>query len=145
VCEVRILKTRAGTIAGFFDRPELLIKAVVELKEPAPGTYFTINPVNKALLARASNRLQMRIDTTTSDRDILGRRWLPIDIDPQRPSGISATDEEHEAALNRAREIRLTLSEEGFPQPILASSGNGSYLLYAITLPNDQAAENLIK
>jgi hypothetical protein len=146
VCEVRIPKTRAsGTIAGFFDRPEPLIKAVVELREPAPGTYVTINPVNKALLARAKNRLQMRIDTTTSDRDILGRRWLPIDIDPQRPSGISATDEEHEAALNRACEIRFTLSEEGWPQPILASSGNGSYLLYAIALPNDQASEDLIK
>jgi hypothetical protein len=145
VCEVRIPKTRAGTIAGYFDHHELLIKAVVELNEAAPGMYVTINPVNKALLARASNRLKMRIDTTTSDRDILGRRWLPIDIDPQRPSQISATDEEHEAALNRAREIRFTLSEEGWPQPIFASSGNGSYLLYAIALPNDQASENLIK
>jgi hypothetical protein len=145
VCEVRIPKTRVGTIAGYFSDSQLLIKAVTELNETGPGTYCTINPVKKALLARASNRLKMRIDTTTSDRDILGRRWLPIDIDPQRPSQISATAEEHEAALNRAREIRFTLSGEGWSQPILASSGNGSYLLYAIALPNDQASENLIK
>jgi hypothetical protein len=145
VCEVRIPKTRVGTIAGYFSDSQLLIKAVTELNETGPGTYCTINPVNKALLARASNRLKMRIDTTTTDKDILGRRWLPIDIDPQRASQISATAEEHQAALDRAREIRFTLSGEGWSQPILASSGNGSYLLYAIALPNDQASENLIK
>jgi hypothetical protein len=145
VCEVRIPKTRVGTIAGYFDHPERLIKAVVELNETGLGTYFTINPVNKALLARASNRLKMRMETTTTDKDILGRRWIPIDIDPQRPSQISATDEEHELALDRGRAIRFELSEEGWSQPIFADSGNGGYLFFPVELPNDAASETLIK
>ncbi len=46
------------------------------------GIYVTLNAVNPALLARRANRVKMRLtrsDSTTSDADILRRRWLPLE------------------------------------------------------------------
>jgi hypothetical protein len=145
VYEVRSPKTQAGTLSGYFDRVDLIVRAVTQLCEPVPGIYFTINPTSKALLARASNRLKARVTTTTSDRDIVKRRWIPIDVDPIRPAGISASNQEHELALDRCRAIRFELSEEGWLQPILADSGNGGYLFYSVELPNDAPSEALVK
>src|SRR5690606_7071874 len=75
----------------------------------------------------------------------LRRRWLPVDIDPVRPSGVSSTDAEHAAALAMAERIAGYLAEQGFPAPILADSGNGAHLLYRIDLPNDEAATEIVR
>jgi hypothetical protein len=109
------------------------------------GIYVTLNTVDPALLARAANRLKSRASTTTSDKDIVGRRWLPLDLDPVRPTAISSTEQEHEAALERACSIRFDLTGEGWSAPILGDSGNGAYLLYPIDLPNDDATTQLVQ
>jgi hypothetical protein len=75
---------------------------------------------------------------------VLRRRWLPLDFDPVRPSGIPSTDSEHTAALERAQECRDWLAEQGWPEPVAADSGNGAHLLYAIDLPNDESAWTLV-
>jgi hypothetical protein len=111
----------------------------------APGVYATLNPVAQELLARSVNRVVEYAKQTTSDANIIGRRWLPIDFDPVRAAGISSTDEEHEMALTRAREVALWLGILGFPTPILADSGNGAHLLEAIDLPNAPESTALIK
>ncbi len=110
-----------------------------------PGVYITLNPVNPDLLARAVNRVKDRAKATTADKDILRRVWLPIDIDPRRPSGISSNDAEHQAALKKAQQIKKALTEEGWPVPVIADSGNGGHALYLIDLPNDEASMELIK
>ena len=123
--------------SGYFDAPERLAAAANAIEE-AEAFYFTPNPLDPALLARAKNRIRPpNGQPATSDRDVVRRRWMLVDIDPVRPTGISASDEEHEAALARAREIRESLAAEGWPQPILADSGNGAHLLYSIDLPTD--------
>ena len=94
--------------------------------------------MNKALLARAVNRFVERAKPTTSDADILHRRWLLVDFDPVRPAQISSTELEHSAALALAREAREWLAELGMPltSMVLADSGNGAHLLVRIELPN---------
>lgn len=149
VIEVRAL-TDQFTHSGYFNDPALLVRAVepLDADNSVHGIYVTLNEVNPALLSRRANRIKMRLgkkDSTTSDADILRRRWLPIDIDPLRPSGVSSTDEEHELALAKAEEIARWLAGLGFPEPIRADSGNGAHLLYRIDLPNDEAATVLIK
>jgi hypothetical protein len=47
------------------------------------------------LLARANNRVVEYAKHATRDDQIERRRWLLIDFDPVRPSGISSTDAEH--------------------------------------------------
>jgi hypothetical protein len=149
VVEVRAL-TDQYTHSGYFSDRDALIRAVepLDTDNSVHGIYVTLNEVNPALLSRRANRIKMRLgkkDSTTSDADILRRRWFPIDIDPQRPSGVSSTDEEHGLALAKADEIARWMAGLGFPEPVQADSGNGAHLLYRIDLPNDEAATALVK
>ena len=149
VVEVRAL-TDQFTHSGYFSDPAALVRVVEPLDADSSvhGIYVTLNEVNPALLSRRANRIKMRLgkkDSTTSDADILRRRWLPVDIDPLRPSGVSSTDEEHELALMKADEVARWLAGLGFPDPVRADSGNGAHLLYRIDLPNDDAALALVK
>jgi len=127
------------TVSGYFDDWTKLAAAATALT--AKGTYITLNPVNPALLARSSNRVRAvgGSEATTNDADIISRRWLPIDCDPVRPSGISASDEEHAAALDRVEQVRTYLGGLGWPEPVVADSGNGAHLLYRIDLPANDA------
>ncbi len=146
VIELRVLNTgRTGTVSGYFEDHRTLAVSAAKWSGKAPAVYTTLNPVNPALLARASNRAAPYAKQTTSDRDIQRRRWLPLDFDPVRPSGIGSTDEQHEAAIERARDVRRWLKETGWPEPVAADSGNGAHLLFHIDLPNDDAARDLVK
>ena len=143
VTELRALEAitadegRPHTFSGYFDNAEKLAVAAGRIRK-AKGIYFVLNPIKPALLARAMNRARaVGREPTTSDHDIERRRWLPIDCDAKRPAGVSASDDEHQAAINKASMIRAALSAEGWPDPILADSGNGAHLLYPIDLPVD--------
>ena len=147
VVEVRVPKARGQkVISGYFSDWGRMAEALVGLENGKfPGLYWTLNPVRPALLARAAHKVLPYAVDTTSDGDILHRRWLPIDIDPKRPTGISSTDEEHEAALALAERVKEQLSASGWPEPIFADSGNGAHLLYAIDLPNDPDSKDLVR
>jgi len=110
-----------------------------------PAVYVTMNPCKPELLARAENKTVNWAKNTTSDADILHRKWLLIDLDPVRPSGISSTDTEHEAAMARAEEVKAFLTDHTFPEPIIADSGNGAHLMYRIDLENNDENRNLIR
>jgi hypothetical protein len=143
VVEVRLLNTSKKTISGYFDDFDKLAAAL----KPYDGVntvYATLNPIKADLLARACNRLEPFAKTTCSDGDVTGRRWLFIDFDPVRASGISSTDEEKEAAKARALAAGKHLKSIGFPRPVLADSGNGWHLLYRIDTPNDEPSRDLI-
>jgi hypothetical protein len=142
VVEVRIPKTRAGVVAGYFDNFPAMATAIAEAdaKYRAVGIYCVLNRVDAALLGRAYNRLKEHAEYTTADSNIRSRRWLPVDLDPVRPAGVSSSDEEHETALARARTIASEMPGY-WGQPILADSGNGAHLLYLLDLPNN--AESL--
>jgi len=145
VFEVRILNTqRAGTVSGYFDAPDLAARAVARWDGKAPGVYATLNPVLPDLAARAYNRLVERVRTTTSDGDVTRRRWLLVDVDAERPAGISATGDEWQAANDLAVVIGAHLHAQGWPAPVTANSGNGMHLLYRVDLPNDDEARELV-
>ncbi len=145
IVELRCPGYQRGTASGYFNDYAKLWAAAQLLSGHVPGVYVTLNPVNPALLARAANRLEIGAKKTTSDVDILTRCWLPIDLDAVRPAGISSTEEEHQAALDRAGEIRRQLRHQGWPDPIMADSGNGAHLLYRIDLPNDDQAARTVQ
>jgi len=123
------------TAAGWFDDPSKLAAAAREWDGKA-NLYVTLNPVNPALLARASNRVLKRANATTADADVVERRWIYIDIDPVRPAGISATETEQAAALETARGVSAYLGDQGWGIPLVAMSGNGYALIVPIELPN---------
>ena len=146
--ELRILGVEGNdrrVDSGYFTDWAKLGKAASSYHNRARGIYITLNPVNPDLLARAANRVETWAKATTADVDIVCRRWLPIDVDPVRPAGISANEAEHAAALERTREIRAWLTARGWPEPIYADSGNGGHLLYRVDLDNDEAGKALIE
>jgi hypothetical protein len=148
VTEVRILGVaHRGTISGYYDAAHLdtLASHVLRYDGTAEGVYIVLNPVRPELLARAKNRLQERPKNTTNDSDVSNRVWLFIDCDPCRSKGIPSTDAEHDAAISKARAIRDYLTNQEWPQPILADSGNGAHLLYPIDLPNDESSRELCR
>lgn len=104
---------------------------------------MTVNPVDPALLARAANRIKQKVRATTADANVLERRWLPVDIDPIRPTDISASEPEREAALAVARGVWAYLHDLGWSEPVTAMSGNGYWLLYPVDLPNDPESKRL--
>jgi hypothetical protein len=143
VREVRIPGPR-GTDAGYFDDP-VKLRAAVTRYDGRENLYVTINPVEPALLARAANRILPRVRSTTADVDVVARRWLPIDLDPKRPSGISASEEEREHALATTRAVYAYLHNLGWPDPVTAMSGNGYWLLYPIELDNSERSKQLVE
>ncbi len=146
VREVRIPKYNkyGHTASGYFDSPESLAESAAKWDGKA-NLYFTLNPVNPALMARASNRIADKAETTSADVDVIRRRSLLIDIDPDRPSGISSTEDERQAARLVLDEVVSFLDNKDWPQPIVAMSGNGWYLLYPISLPNDPSSLELVQ
>jgi len=127
VREIRAFDSRGMVTFGYFDSPDRAAKAVESLS----GThtvYITLNPVKQALLARCKNRLTRanKRTATTSDNDIEELRYLLIDCDPDRPSGISATDSEKDRAKEIARQV---VKELGNPL-LVGDSGNGYHLIY---------------
>ncbi len=145
VVEVRALGTHQGTASGYFSERRRALLAARNLSGRAEGVYITLNPVNPDLLNRAANRVIPYARVTTGDDEIDRRRWLPIDVDPRRPRGISSTDDEHRAAQAKASEIRAWLATRGWPEPVLASSGNGAHLLYPIATPNTPEARETLR
>lgn len=147
IVELRAPKARSGdrlaTLGGHFESGAQCAHGANALTLRAPGVYWPINPV-KTEVARARNRVTF-LPQATSDADILRRVWLPIDIDPERPTGTSSTEAEHAAALEAAAKIELTLmAEHGWPQGVLVDSGNGAHVYFRIDLPNDKDATALV-
>ena len=135
VVELRVPKAgRNRTISGYFNVAATLVEAIREMDGKGPGVYVTLNPVEPELLARANNRVRAFAETTTSDADIVLRRWLLVDCDPVRPAGISSSRQELEAALDAAEKVREHLRGRQWPEPILSLSGNGFHLLYRLPI-----------
>jgi hypothetical protein len=145
VVELRILgavddpKYPPFTLSGYYDHAHLvaLADAASKWTGRAEGCYITINPVRPDLLARASNRVVRRPRHTTTDAEIARRVGLVFDADPMRPAGVSATEEEKAGAWALIDRLKAMLTRRGWPEPVVADSGNGFHLRYRIDLPAD--------
>jgi hypothetical protein len=146
VSELRVLQAqRQGTLTGYYDDRERLFEDAVRWSGHCRAVFVTLNPVEPPSRLRVLNRLiRLRIDQT-DDSAIVRRRWLLIDIDPVRLPQTSSTVGQHEASMHRARQVRRWLTEVGWPQPILADSGNGTHLLYSLDLENTSGTTAVIQ
>jgi hypothetical protein len=147
VFEVRLLHHNGKRVdAGYFDHPSHAATAIAALQEQYVGIYYTPNPVNPDLAARSYNRISPWAKLTTMDPYILKRRWLLIDVDPERPTGISSTNEEQAAAFKVAHTIANMLEfQYGWPRPFINASGNGAHVLYEIDEPNSEEVRDAIQ
>ena len=130
---------RVQTWSGYYDDGDELTRDMVEATDRgATGVFATVNPPVSALRARGLNRLaRASRGGTTSDDEIERRIFLVLDLDPVRPSGISATDAEKTEGRERARAIVAYLRSRDWPEPVVVDSGNGVHLYYPVDLPTD--------
>jgi hypothetical protein len=99
--------------------------------------------IDPRLIGRSFNRLKPT-NLTTSDNNVIAYRWLPVDLDPVRPSGISASKSEiMEAIKLKPPAIQWVKEKYGFADPIQAFSGNGLHLLFRLPdlSPSDENKE----
>lgn len=139
--EIRALGEERGhavTWSGYFRDPAVAAREIRKVERNAIGVYVTLNPVTPQLHARCANRIgRPGKGGTTGDQHIVKRTRLLVDIDAVPVAGISATDEEHDAALSIASEIWDDRARAGWPEPLRADSGNGGHLVYAVDLPTE--------
>jgi hypothetical protein len=144
IAELRVPKADGGPLVGLFNDFDAMAIAAARQSGKAPGVYVLLNQPKQSVARRVDNRL-VRATTAVKDVEIERRQWLPIDFDPVRPSNTPSTEAEHEAAIAMAKDCRTWLRDRGWPEPLLADSGNGAHLLYRIDLPNDTASRELVK
>ena len=144
VFEIRAISGKTIHSAYFVDAE----KAEKELQKWSfdANIYVTLNPVKRECFSREQRELFVKNPKiTTTDKDIECRRWLLVDLDTVRSSGISSTDAELEEAHVLARAIFSALKVKGWADPIVAMSGNGYHLLYRVDLPNTDKITELVK
>ena len=131
IIEIRSIDPKP-VISGYFRADSSRIETELA-KYPNRTFYQTMNRVKDACYARGQHeRLMERPKETTSDNDIIGYQWLLIDADPVRPSGVSASNAEKEAARRVAGMTMRKLMAMGFSEPVVGDSGNGYHLLFRI-------------
>lgn len=142
--EVRILKTESGTVSGYFNDGEMLLKAVRRY-DGRNNIFFTLNSINQDIAVRSINKFTKFAKNTTADKEIIHLDWIMLDFDPKRPAGISSTDEELSKAEQLSDAVEDFLAEQGFPEPVKCMSGNGRHLLYPIDMENTAENVSIVK
>ena len=140
--EIRVLGNK--TYSAYFYDIEEAIKAL----QPYDNyqIYFTVNKVKDACLGRTQfGSFQIVQGSATSKNDIDSRQWLPIDIDVERPTQISASDEEKAYAHKKAGDVFRFLREAKFPEPVVCDSSSGYHIYYPIAIDNTSDNEALVK
>ena len=143
VFEIRILGarryqgSRPGTAFGFFNDPDAATKKLESflklIEHRCLGVYYTPNALKPEILARRPHEIDFSDSGAASDADVLERRWLLVDLDPQRLSGISASEAEFTQARLLAEKLFNHLAPF-FGDPIVCRSGNGMHLMYRVEL-----------
>ena len=145
--EVRILGgdgPNKSNISGYFTDVEVLLKAFDKVDVRDKNIYILLNELNPDCYARKQHDRFLQVKQTTSDTDVLRYQWLFIDLDPVRTTGVSSTNQELEYANKLKDKVHDYLKGMGFPEPVIAISGNGYHLLYSVDVKNDEPGKALI-
>lgn len=146
VFEVRIIGKRgkAKPISGYFTDADRLLEAMKTVDLRNVNVYITLQAVDEDCYSRSQHDHFEAGVATTTDGDIVGYRWLFIDLDPVRKAEISSTKEELDEAAALGRRVHDYLQDMGFSEPLIACSGNGIHLLYRISLSNTDENSDLV-
>lgn len=143
--EVRILGR--CQYSGYFKSIDNLMSAIEPFSDmPDEQIYFTLNEINDACYGRQQcERIIKSPKATTTDSDIVRRRFVLMDFDPKRATGVNASNEEFELAHKKAQEVFRFLRERGFATPIICKSGNGFHATLKVDFPNNEETTETIK
>lgn len=147
--EIRILDPASKrSYSGYFTDIETILREIKPYE--MCNLYFTLNIINPACYSREQHdRISQRPKSTTSDAEILARKWCLIDIDCEKPADTNSSDAEKELAKDVVNNVYKFLRDEGFEQPVICDSANGFHLLYKqamkSTTENTEMMKNFLK
>ena len=147
---IGVLNGSKKILSAWFSSVGNLITELERYENSAMQWYFVFNGVNPYNLEAkmCNNQCINKFNTTQhsiSDSDIEFRRWIMIDIDPKRQSGVSSSDEELALAKKVAERVYQFLSNNGFPRPVFAMSGSGYHLMYPCCFAVSDESDVVIK
>ena len=143
--EIRVLDPNTRkTYSGYFTDIETLLSAIKPYDKCA--LYFTLNKIDDACYSREQHdKISTKVKATTSDNEILSRKWCLIDVDCEKPSDTNSTNEEKELAKVVVNNVYKFLRDEGFEKPIICDSANGYHLLYKQDMQSTSANTEVMK
>jgi len=152
--EFRFVKRGRGVVKCWVWTPEKTPDDVGEVLSDAHrrgwNAYVTVNPIRADIVDDVVRRWKTpepdKKRQTTNDTDIERRTFIPVDVDPIRPSGTLATPEQQEAAKTVADQVIEWYRAE-FPnhaKPLYACSGSGYQILLPCDLPADEEADSIV-
>lgn len=147
--EIRILDPNSKkSYSGYFTDVETILREIRPYENC--NIYFTLNVINDACYSREQHdRISTRPKSTTSDNEIIARKWCLIDIDCEKPADTNSSDEEKELAKDVVNNVYKFLRDEGFEQPVICDSANGFHLLYKMAMKstpeNTETMKNFLK
>jgi hypothetical protein len=109
--------------------------------------YFILNSIDKDCYARPQcEKFVKSPKATTTDSDIIRRKYLLLDFDPIRKSQTNSSDAQFELAHKKAQDVyRFLIREHGFTDSIICISGNGWHVLVPVDLPCDEETNKIVK
>ena len=149
--EIRLLGN--STYSGYFKDVDTLIDALRPIldhnNERYYGVlqaYFTLNDIDDNLYGREQHdKFVKKPKATTTDCNVIRRRFVMLDFDACRVAGVSASDFEFEKAHLKAVDVYRYLIKQGFNEPIITTSGNGWHAYLTCDMPNDDEHNELVK
>lgn len=134
--EVRIIYNDGKVRSGYFKGYAKLLEELARISLDDCNVYITLNEIHEGCYCRKQRdhfvEVKGKSAPSTSENDVITFRWLLIDLDPKRPSGISSSDDELQHAKKVALKVIEFMAGLGFDNCIIAMSGNGIHLLYRI-------------
>lgn len=145
--EVRVISAskKDKPYVGYFTDAITLIRELRKVITKGSNVYITLQVINEACYSREQRDTFIKGASTTTDNDIDGYDWLMVDLDPTRPSGVSSSEEELQAAKDLGNRVYKYMEGLGFEKPLTAFSGNGVHLLYKIEVANTNDRKVLIE
>lgn len=143
--EIRILGNNR-TYSGYFKNFENIVSSIENYDRiDNMQIYFVLNNIKEECYSRTQQeKIIEKPKETTSDNDVLRRKFLLIDLDPKRASGVGSSNEEMEYAHMKAIDIYRFLLSKGIKEPIIAKSGNGFHIILRIDMNNDKDSLEIV-
>ena len=118
-----------------YDDKEILLKDLAKY-DGKYNIYLTLNQIRTELDIGDLNR-PPKGRKSISDKEIEKYLFILIDLDPERKSKTSSTNDEHNAAKEMLEDIKKYLISMGLDGFITASSGNGYHILLRVDIDNN--------
>ena len=142
--EIRLIGANK-TASGYFSDPYTMIKEIAPYTQDF-NAYFVMNPLMPECYGREQkDKVVLKPKNTTSDKEIIGRDWVLIDVDCNRVAGVNATSKEAEYAYAKAEQVESFLLSQGFNRPVKVFSGSGIHLYLKCALACNESNDNLIR